>query len=463
MKKNLIQANHYHFIGIGGIGMSAIAVALLKKGFSVSGSDLLHNDQTLQIKKMGATIFDIQENKNIDTIQKQYQNKEIIIVKSSAIKKDNEELNYSNKKNLTIKHRSEILSFLMQSYKSIGVAGSHGKTSTSTFLSTLLDLCTKNTSSIVGGVQPIYNSNSHIEETKYMVAEIDESDGSTANYKSDLGVITNIDFDHCDYYSDINEVINTFKQFASNSKKLLINYDCKISRINISSCFKWSLKEIQNIDYAMIPKEMNESNTIADYYEKGDFVGTYNIPVPGLHNLSNITAAISACRINNVSLKKIKENIQYLKLPKRRFELKGAFNNRKIVDDYAHHPNEIKETIKLAKLFLSKNSKLVIIFQPHRFSRVEKFLNEFAKELSKADSIIITNIYGAGEENINNINSTMITKEIYKINKNVVYLKDNYEVKKLFDDITNPNDLILNMGAGDCNNLWAILKNDLRK
>ena len=443
--------------------MSAIAVALLKKGFSVSGSDLLHNDQTLQIKKMGATIFDIQENKNIDTIQKQYQNKEIIIVKSSAIKKDNEELNYSNKKNLTIKHRSEILSFLMQSYKSIGVAGSHGKTSTSTFLSTLLDLCTKNTSSIVGGVQPIYNSNSHIEETKYMVAEIDESDGSTANYKSDLGVITNIDFDHCDYYSDINEVINTFKQFASNSKKLLINYDCKISRINISSCFKWSLKEIQNIDYAMIPKEMNESNTIADYYEKGNFVGTYNIPVPGLHNLSNITAAISACRINNVSLKKIKENIQYLKLPKRRFELKGAFNNRKIVDDYAHHPNEIKETIKLAKLFLSKNSKLVVIFQPHRFSRVEKFFNEFAKELSKADSIIITNIYGAGEDNINNINSTMITNEIYKINQNVVYLKDNHEVKKFFDDITNPHDLILNMGAGDCNNLWAILKNDLIK
>ena len=463
MKRNLLEENHYHFIGIGGIGMSAIAVALLKKGFSVSGSDLLHNDQTLQIKKMGATIFDIQENKNIDTIQKQYQNKEIIIVKSSAIKKDNKELNYSNKKNLTIKHRSEILSFLMQSYKSIGVAGSHGKTSTSTFLSTLLDLCTKNTSSIVGGVQPIYNSNSHIEETKYMVAEIDESDGSTANYKSDLGVITNIDFDHCDYYSDINEVINTFKKFASNSKKVLINYDCKISRINISSCFKWSLKEIQNIDYAMIPKEMKESHTIADYYEKGNFVGTYNIPVPGLHNLSNITAAISACRINNVSFKKIKENIQYLKLPKRRFELKGAFNNRKIVDDYAHHPNEIKETIKLAKLFLSKNSKLVIIFQPHRFSRVEKFLNEFAKELSKADSIIITNIYGAGEENINNINSTMITKEIYKINKNVVYLKDNYEVKKLFDDITNPNDLILNMGAGDCNNLWAILKNDLRK
>ena len=127
---------------------------------------------------------------------------------SSAIKEDNKELTHSRKKKLSVKHRSEILSFIMQTYYSIGVAGSHGKTSTSTFLSTLLDLCTNNTSSIIGGIQPIYNSNSHIEDTKYLVAEIDESDGSTSNYSSDLGVITNIDFDHCDFYTDLDQIIN---------------------------------------------------------------------------------------------------------------------------------------------------------------------------------------------------------------------------------------------------------------
>ncbi len=443
--------------------MSAIAIALLKKGFSVSGSDVVKNEQTLKIKEMGATLFERQEYKNIDTIQRKYKNKEIIIVKSSAIKKDNQELSYSNKKKLSVKHRSEILSSIMQSYLSIGIAGSHGKTSTSTFLSTLLDLCTKDSSSIVGGVHPIYNSNSHIDETKYIVAEIDESDGSTGNYKSDLGVITNIDFDHCDYYSNINEIINTFKIFALNSNKLLINYDCKISRNNIFSSYKWSIKEIKNIDYAMIPQELNESNTIADYFEQGNFLDTFNIPIPGLHNLSNITAAISACRLNNISLKEIKSNIKYLKLPKRRFELRGKFNNRKIIDDYAHHPNEIKATIELAKLFLKENSNLIIVFQPHRFSRVERFLNEFADALAKANSIIITNIYGAGESNINNINSKILTNEIYKINQNVLYLKDNFEVKKFFNKITKPNDLILNMGAGDCNNLWSILQDDFKK
>tara|TARA_Y100001970_G_scaffold294335_1_gene450910 strand:- start:6068 stop:7459 length:1392 start_codon:yes stop_codon:yes gene_type:complete len=463
LKSNLLKSNHYHFIGIGGIGMSAIAIALLKKGFSVSGSDVVKNEQTLKIKEMGATLFERQEYKNIDTIQRKYKNKEIIIVKSSAIKKDNQELSYSNKKKLSVKHRSEILSSIMQSYLSIGIAGSHGKTSTSTFLSTLLDLCTKDSSSIVGGVHPIYNSNSHIDETKYIVAEIDESDGSTGNYKSDLGVITNIDFDHCDYYSNINEIINTFKIFALNSNKLLINYDCKISRNNIFSSYKWSIKEIKNIDYAMIPQELNESNTIADYFEQGNFLDTFNIPIPGLHNLSNITAAISACRLNNISLKEIKSNIKYLKLPKRRFELRGKFNNRKIIDDYAHHPNEIKATIELAKLFLKENSNLIIVFQPHRFSRVERFLNEFADALAKANSIIITNIYGAGESNINNINSKILTNEIYKINQNVLYLKDNFEVKKFFNKITKPNDLILNMGAGDCNNLWSILQDDFKK
>ena len=461
MKSELLEDNHFHFIGIGGIGMSAIAIALLKKGFSVSGSDLIENDQTLKIKKMGATIFNSQKNKNIDDLESKFPNKKLIIVKSSAIQKDNKELAYSNKKNISVKHRSEILSLIMQTYKSIGVAGSHGKTSTSTFLSTLLDLCTKNTSSIIGGVQPIYNSNSYVEKTKYIVVEIDESDGSASNYSTDLGIITNIDFDHCDYYSNIDEVIRAFKQFASNSKKLLINNDCKTSIENISNCFKWSIHETKKIDYAMIPKEIKDTYTVADFYEKGNFVDTFKIPIPGLHNLSNVTAAISACRLNKVSLEAIRKNIKYIKLPKRRFEFKGEYKQRKIIDDYAHHPNEIKETIKLARLFTNKkNQRLVVIFQPHRFSRIEQFLDDFATELSKADSIILTSIYGAGEVNKNNINSSIISKKIYKMNNNVICLKDNYEVKKHFNNITNTKDFILNMGAGDCNNLWSILNND---
>ena len=458
----MINKNHYHFIGIGGIGMSGVAFALREKGYSVSGSDKIINDQIKQLKKIGTKIFTEQNKSNIEFIINKFKLKNIIIVTSSAIKKNNEELAYCIQKDLPIKHRSEILSLIMNLYKSIGVAGSHGKTSTSTFISTLLDLCTKNSSAIIGGILPLYDSNSYIKNNKYLVVEIDESDGSNKKYKPELGIITNIDYDHCDYYSNLEELIESFKCFALNSKKLLINYDCKISKNKFNKdCYTWSVKEIDNVDFAMIPKKIDNECSIADYYENGIYKATINIVLPGLHNLSNITAAISACRINNISLENIIKKIEYLKLPKKRFEYKGDILGRRIIDDYAHHPNEIKATIELARLFLKDSNqswkRIVIVFQPHRYSRVNNFLNEFIYELSKGDLIILTNIYSAGEVNIKNINSEFIAKEIYKKNKNVKYFNDNYEIKKEFFNITKRGDLILNMGAGNCHNLWSIL------
>ena len=460
LTKKLSDKNHYHFIGIGGIGMSGIALALISKGYSVSGSDLISNEETSKLKDKGAIVFKTQKKENIEIIKNKFPKRKIFIVTSTAIKKTNRELNFCIKNKYVIKHRSEILSLLMESYESIGVAGTHGKTSTSTFLSILLDLCTKNSSSIVGGINPIYKTNSYVKENKYLVAEIDESDGSTSNYKTDLGIINNIDFDHCDYYKNIEELISSFTKFAANSKKILINYDCKLTRKYISSDYKWSIKRINGMDYSLIPKKENKDSTIADYYEKGNYIDTLNIPIPGLHNLSNVTAAISTCRIKNVSLKQIKEKINKIKLPKKRFEVKGELKGRTIIDDYAHHPKEISATLKLARLIINnekENKRLVAIFQPHRYSRVYQFANEFAEELSKADQIILTDIYSAGEKNEKKINSLTIANKIYKNNKNIKILKDNYEIKKYFYNITKAKDLIINMGAGDCHNLWSIL------
>ena len=467
MNKKLISKNHFHFIGIGGIGMSAIAMALIKKGYSVSGSDLIQNKETKSLKTLGAIIFDSQIKKNIDFVISKFQDQTINFVISSAIKNDNEELCFCKKNNLLIKHRSEILAMIMNSYTSLSIAGSHGKTSTSTFLSTLLELCTHDSSSITGGIIPIYDSNAHIENTKYLVTEIDESDGTIKNYNSDIGIINNIDFDHCDHYSNIDEVLSSFKKFASNSKKLLINYDCKITKNNFISENQWSIKEKNNIAYSIIPNIVNKDKTIGKYYERGKFIDIINIPVPGLHNLSNITAAIAACRMVGVSFKEIKKNTESLKLPKKRFEFRGELNQRIIYDDYAHHPNEIKATIDLARLFIKdtnssdrgERGRLIAIFQPHRFTRVKQFIHEFVKELSKADVIYITNIFGAGEKNIDNIDSQLIAKLIYKNNKNVTCLKDNYEINEKFFKLTKKNDFIINMGAGDCHNLWSILKN----
>ena len=462
MHKELSLKGHFHLIGIGGIGMSAIAMALIKKGYSVSGSDLVQNKEIQRLKKEGAIIFDSQIKNNIDFITSKFCDYNINFVISSAITDENEEYNYCKKNKFLIKHRSEILAMIMKSYISLSIAGSHGKTSTSTFLSTLLDLCTKNSSSITGGIIPIYKSNAHIENTKFLVTEIDESDGTINNYNSDIGIINNIDFDHCDHFSDMDDLISSFKTFASNSNKLLINYDCKITRNNFTSNNRWSNKEINNITYSIIPNSVNKNNTIGKYYESGNFVDLIKIPIPGLHNLSNVTAAIAASRMIGVSFNEIKKNIESLELPKKRFEFRGELDQRIIYDDYAHHPNEIKATIKLARMFIKDNNhkrRLVAIFQPHRFSRVKQFIQEFALELSKADVIYLTNIFGAGEKNIDNIDSTQIADLIYKINKNVKYIKNNFEIKSKFYILTKKNDFILNMGAGDCHNLWSILNN----
>ena len=465
MNKKLFPKNHFHFIGIGGIGMSAIAMGLLKKGVSVSGSDLINNNETYQLKKHGAIIFDTQVIENIKFLTLKFKNKKIICVTSSAIKAENEELSYCKQKNLTVKHRSDILAMLMESYTSIGIAGSHGKTSTSTFLSTLLELCTHNCSSITGGIIPIYSSNSYVENTKFLVAELDESDGTINKYISDIGVINNIDFDHCDHFSSIDEVLSSFKEFALKSKTLLVNYDCETIKKNIIYDFSWSNKEIDHVDYSIIPTSFDETKTTGNYYENGNFIDKLNIPIPGMHNLSNITASIAASRMIGVNFKDIKKNIQNLKLPKKRFEFRGEISERKIYDDYAHHPKEIKATIDLAKLFIKqknnkikgKKTRLIVIFQPHRFSRVKQFANEFAEELSKADVIYLTKIYGAGEINKDNITSEFISKIISKKNKSVKYLNNYHELTNNFFELTQRGDFILNMGAGDCHNLWSIL------
>ena len=208
--------------------MSGIALFLLKKGSSISGSDITTNDRLKEIANNGGILFHSQNPENIEFIKKKFNNKKITIVISSAIKNKNKELNYCIEQKLMIKHRSEILSLIMKSFKSIAVAGTHGKTSTSTLLTTLIDLCTKDTSSIVGGILPMYESNTIIKDSKYLIAEIDESDGTTCKYNPDLGIINNIDYDHCDYYSDIKKLISSFNKFGSNSKILLTNDDCKI-------------------------------------------------------------------------------------------------------------------------------------------------------------------------------------------------------------------------------------------
>ena len=453
--------------------MSALAIILAKNGYAISGSDLKKSSILKELAINKVKIFDTQEASNIDKILENEKHKNILIVISSAIRLNNIELKQAKKYNLKIKHRSEILNLLIDKKKSIVISGSHGKTTTSTYITTILSISKKDHTAVIGGIVPIYKKNYKVSDNQLLVAEADESDGSLVRFHPSLGIITNLELEHVDHYKNLEELIKTMKEFAQNCKLLIANYDCKNLKDNIQANSWFSTKEINNIDFALIPKESNGCEIIADYYENENFIDTIQIPVPGIHNLSNTIAAISACRKAGILFEDIKKGIKDLELPYRRFDYKGIWQNRLIIDDYAHHPSEIDAAISMASVIIKTKNKfsnispkrLVTIFQPHRFSRVLKFKEEFAKSLIRSDLVFISPIYSAGEDIIEGVNNSAIGDEIEKINPNLeIYTpQSNQKLIELIKEKTIEQDLILIMGAGDiniiCSNLFLELIN----
>ena len=460
LKKPQELPPHIHFIGIGGIGMSALAMILVKNGYSISGSD---QKKCLTLKKLAENqvhIFQTQEKSNIDEILK-INGKNILVVRSSAIREDNQELCEAKKYNLTINHRSELLAFLIEQKKSIIVSGSHGKTTTSTYITTLLSYANRNHTAIIGGIVPLYKRNYNVSDSELLIAEADESDGSLVRFSPSIGVITNLELEHVDHYIDLEDLIKTMKKFAQKCETLITNFDCNNLKNNIKASHWFSIHKIKNIDFALIPKESNGCEILAKYYEQGKFIDNIKIPVPGIHNLSNTVAAIAASRIAGILFKDIKKGIDNLQLPSRRFEYKGLWKNRLIVEDYAHHPSEIDAAISIASTMRNtKNNfseilpeRIVSIFQPHRYSRTKKFQKEFAKSLSKSDLVFITPIYSAGEDEIEGIDNKSIGYELEKLKPNLrIYTPNNNQnLIKLIKEHTLEKDLILILGAGDIN------------
>ena len=473
LKKLRVLPPHIHFIGIGGIGMSALAMILAKNGYSISGSDIKNSHILKELANNQVIIFNTQKESNIDKIFEK-KNKNILVVISSAIRPENLELKKAKECKLQIKHRSEILKFLIDQKKSIVITGSHGKTTTSTYITTILSILKKDPTAVIGGIVPLYNKNYNVSNSEILVAEADESDGSLVKFNPSIGIITNLELEHVDHYLNLEDLIKTMKQFAQNCECLISNYDCKNLKYNIQDSKWFSIEKISNIDFSLIPKESNGCEIIADYYEQEKFIDIIKIPVPGIHNLSNTVAAIAACRLSGILFKDIKKGIQNLQLPSRRFEYKGLWKNRLIVEDYAHHPSEIDAAISIASTIIKTKhnlshispKRLVTIFQPHRYSRTKKFKNDFALSLSKSDLVFITPIYSAGEDEIIGINNKTIGYELKKLNPNLeIYTPDNnQDLIKLIKKYTIEKDLILIMGAGDiniiCENLFLELLNN---
>ncbi|WP_320666679.1 UDP-N-acetylmuramate--L-alanine ligase [Prochlorococcus sp. MIT 1307] len=468
MANHLANQKHIHFIGVGGIGMSALAVILVKRGYSISGSDQKSSNTLKRLASHGITIFQQQNASNIKAIC-QKDHLPTLVVVSTAVSKSNPELQAAKEAKLKICHRSDILAALIQRQPSIAVAGSHGKTTTSTFITTLLAKSNQDPTAVIGGVIPCYKSNGHAGKGKMLVAEADESDGSLIKFQANIGVITNLELDHIDHYPDLNALIKTMQIFSKNCKRLLANYDCPTLRKNINASTWWSTQTAQGVDFAGLPIEINGNQTIADIYERGQHIGQIDLPIPGLHNLSNAISAIASCRMAGIPFHILQKNISHLKAPSRRFDFQGVWKGRQIVDDYAHHPSEVKATLKMARLMIdSKQSplpktpkRLVVIFQPHRYSRTNQFLKDFAIALGHSDLVFIAPIYSAGEMPIKGANHQALATSIKKSFPNMpVFVAENLEeLTNFVKTHTIPDDLVLTLGAGDINQLWENLRN----
>ncbi len=468
MKSLRTEEHHIHFIGVGGIGMSALALILFKRGYSVSGSDQQSSHSLKCLSDQGVKIFDQQNESNITHICKNNRLNPIVVL-STAIPSNNQELQAAKQANLEIWHRSDLLAALIHKQPTIAIAGSHGKTTTSTIITTLLALSGRDPTAVIGGLVPHYKSNGHAGQGKLLIAEADESDGSLIKFDPELGVITNLELDHTDHYPNLETLISTMQIFRQRSKRTLANYDCPNLRKNFKASAWWSVKTYQGVDFAALPVKFDGNETVAMIYEKEKLIGKITLPLAGIHNLSNSIAAIGACRMEGMSFEELKKYMPFVQAPSRRFELRGNWKGRQIIDDYAHHPSEISATIARARLMVKsnpndltkENKRLVVVFQPHRYSRTKNFLNDFAKSLGKADLVLLAPLYEAGEKPIQGINNKSLAIAMKKYHVNVpVLVSDSLDhLTILVKENTLENDLIISMGAGDINSLWQRLQN----
>ena len=445
--------------------MSALARILADRAHPVTGSDPCDNATVRQLKELGVGVYPEQNAKTIQAITASGQ-KPIVVV-SSAIQETNEELVQARVAGLTIWHRSDLLAALIAEQPSIAVAGSHGKTTTSTLITTLLVKANEDPTAVIGGIVPCLKSNGHAGRGRLLVAEADESDGSLVKFEAHLGVLTNLELDHTDHYSDLNDLITTLQRFADGCGRVLANRDCPILREHFQPDSWWSVTSHEGVDFAALPLQLDGDRCLARFYEAGQAVGDFTLPMPGLHNLSNATAALAACRMEGIPFQQLIPGLDALQPPGRRFDLRGTWEGRHIVDDYAHHPSEVKATLSMAQLMVSSGrsplpsppQRLLAVFQPHRYSRTQEFLEAFAGALQNCDALLLAPIYGAGEKPLAGVCSRTLADRIRQLKPelNVTVAENLDHLTELVRTHSRREDLVLAMGAGDVNGLWTRL------
>jgi UDP-N-acetylmuramate--alanine ligase len=433
-----------HFIGVGGIGMSGIAQLCLKQGYSVSGSDINESDNTRKLAGLGADIYIGHSRNNVDG--------QDLVVYSSAIKDSNCELKEAIKKQIPIMQRAKLLASLMNNQTVITVAGAHGKTTTSSLVAHFLTEVGLSPTIAVGGIVGNISNNAKLGLGKYFIAEADESDGTFLFYKSNYSIITNIDIEHLDFYKKFENIKKAFRKYIMNNHKNGCIFWCfadeeikKIirnsNRRNISFGFD------KNSDIYASNIKLGNFKSQFDVFFKNKFIDTFQLCIPGKHNISNSLAVIGLGIELGIGLGKIKSALGSFVGVKRRFQVKYNENDILIVDDYAHHPTEIMATIDTAKRFDKK--RFIVIFQPHRYSRMKHLLEKFSQSFFDVDYLFLTDIYAAGEKKIKGVSSDSLYKLIRKLGKPHTDFIPKDRLIERVSGFVQKGDLVLFLGAGD--------------
>ncbi len=433
-----LKKSKFHFVGIGGIGMCGLAELLHNMGAVVSGSDLSENSQTLRLKKIGIQIFIGHKSEQVGDCD--------VVVYSSAINSANPEIAAARAKKIPLIPRAEALSEMMRLKRGIAVAGTHGKTTTTSLISSIFLQTDLSPTIFVGGRFELIDSTALLGKGDWLIAEADESDGSFHKLSPEISVITNIDSDHLDHFKTFENLQKSFYDFALRVPFYGSIVVCGDDPI-ITQVF-------QNFPKRIFTYGFDEKNDYRIQGEKGTYhlfhqnvkLGSFDLNIPGRHNALNACAAIIVALKSGISFNECIKGLQAYKGVDRRFQFKGEKNNIKVYDDYGHHPTEVKATLAA---FREKfpTSRIVVYFQPHRFSRTQTCWHEFTQCFSNCDLLYITDIYAAGESPIEGIYSEKLVSDIK--HSQISYLKKSNEMSTFICTQLKPGDIFVTLGAGD--------------
>ena len=454
MLQALRTFHHVHFVALGGISMSALAGILMDRGFRVSGSDQTLNDLTAELEVRGATVHQGHRSEQVEGCD--------LVVYSSAIKPDNPELVRARELGLPIWHRADLLAALINSSRSIGVTGSHGKTTTSSMITEVFCKANLDPTAILGGVLPSIGSNSRSgNSASYLVAEIDESDSSLLKSKPFGAVITNIEADHLDHYGSLERIIEVFKRFTLQLPEdgfIVLGFDCphasalsqlpELSKRRIVSYATHSAAEYRATDI-----RSNAYGSTSTVWHHDECLGTLTLLVPGEYSVQNALACIAVAMEIGLSWDEVAQALSEYTGPMRRFQRVGDENGIAVYDDYAHHPTEIRSLLQAARK--SNPKRLVAVFQPHLYSRTRLLLHDFALCFRDADMLILADIYGAREAPEPGVDGSILFNAVQALDpeRDVTYCPHTAELPALVAGMLQPGDCVLMIGAGTINAL----------